>query len=147
MNQGAPRSTSDGGEERSIELRGVRVCGSEFVMRMSPETRRSAVGSGGRGNRPRVATNGEGEIEVTHMVDNERSRDLGEQPLASLMAARELKPKDLVIASTEQLTHKMVTRALKGRRLTAKAMGKVHRAMEHATSVTYSRHELFNYNP
>ena len=74
-------------------------------------------------------------------------RELGEQPITLLMAEHGVKPSDLVAASTEQLTHKMVTRALKGRRLTPKAMGKVHRAMEQAAAVTYPRHELFNYNP
>ena len=74
-------------------------------------------------------------------------RDLGEQPLASLMAERGLKPQDLVAASTEQLTHKMVTRAMKGRRLTANAMGKVHRAWNRAAGDEASLGSLFNYEP
>ena len=45
-------------------------------------------------------------------------RDLGVQPLAALMEKHGLKPTDLVGASTEQLTHKRVARACKGRRLT-----------------------------
>jgi len=74
-------------------------------------------------------------------------RDLGEQPLARLMAERDLKPADLVSASSEQLTHRMVTRAMKGRRLTANAMGKVHRAWDQAAGRAHSRDELFNYEP
>lgn len=75
------------------------------------------------------------------------SRDLGEQPLARLMAARGLRPKDLVAASDEQLTHKMVARAMKGRRLTANVMGKVVRAWNLAARAEADRGELFDYEP
>ena len=46
------------------------------------------------------------------------NRNLGEQPIAGLMHAQGLTPKDLVAASTQQITFKMVSRACKGRRLT-----------------------------
>jgi hypothetical protein len=74
-------------------------------------------------------------------------RDLGEQPLAQRMVDSGLKPKDLVDASDEQLTHKMVARAIKGRRLTANTMDKVQRAWNKASESTRSRAELFNYEP
>ncbi len=74
-------------------------------------------------------------------------RDLGEQPLAGLMAEHGLEPKHLVAASTEQLTHKMVTRALKGRRLTRKSMDKVQRAWNSAAGTEHGRAELFSYEP
>lgn len=74
-------------------------------------------------------------------------RDLGEQPLARLMAERGLTPKDLVAASTEQVTYKMVTRAMKGRRLTANTMGKVHRAWNRAAEAELALNELFAYEP
>ncbi len=74
-------------------------------------------------------------------------RDLGEQPLARLMAERDLRPADLVAASDEQITHKMVTRALKGRRLTANTMGKVVRAWEKISGNAVQQGELFNYKP
>jgi len=74
-------------------------------------------------------------------------RELGEQPLARRMAERGLRPSDLVAASDEQLTHKMVTRAMKGRRLTANTMGKVERAWDRATDGTHRRSELFDYEP
>lgn len=74
-------------------------------------------------------------------------RDLGEQPLAARMRERNLKPADLVAASTEQITHKMVARAMKGRRLTANTMDKVLRAWEQSVSETASRSDLFNYAP
>ena len=75
------------------------------------------------------------------------SRDLGVQPLAALMAERELEPKHLVSASSEQLTHKMVSRAMKGRRLTANTMDKVVRAWNLAAGTTHGRGDLFDYAP
>jgi len=74
-------------------------------------------------------------------------RDMGEQPIARLMAERDLKPKDLVAASTEQITHKMVTRAMKGRRLTPNTMRKVQRAMNLATETEHAQSDLFDYKP
>ena len=67
------------------------------------------------------------------------ARDLGEQPLARLMAERGLFPRDLVAASDEQITHKMVARAMKGRRLTANTMGKVRRAWNRASGNDHAR--------
>ena len=72
-------------------------------------------------------------------------RDLGEQPLARLLAERGLKSHDLVAASTEQITHKMVARACKGRRLTPNVQGKILRALNAATRLQFSAADLFNY--
>lgn len=72
-------------------------------------------------------------------------RDLGEQPLARLMAEKGLKPHDLVAASTEQITHKMVARGCKGRRLTRNVQGKLLRALDKATGSTHKLSELFTY--
>jgi len=74
-------------------------------------------------------------------------RDMGEQPLAHLMSARGLTPKDLVAASPDQITHKMVARAMKGRRLTTNTMDKVLRAWNLASAEERPREELFNYKP
>lgn len=74
-------------------------------------------------------------------------RDLGEQPLSSRMAEHGLTQKDLVAASEEQLTYKMVTRAMKGRRLTPNTMGKVVRAWNRAADDTSEADALFNYRP
>ncbi|MEL6428864.1 MAG: hypothetical protein AAFU73_03715 [Planctomycetota bacterium] len=72
-------------------------------------------------------------------------RNLGEQPLAARMAERDLKPADLVAASTEQITHKMVTRGMKGRRLTPNTMGKVVRAYAAAAGESAVASDLFDY--
>jgi hypothetical protein len=63
------------------------------------------------------------------------------------MAERGWKPSDLVDASQEQLTHKMVARAMKGRRLTANTMGKVQRAWERLAEGPCRRSDLFDYLP
>lgn len=72
-------------------------------------------------------------------------RDLGEQPLAGKMAELGLKSHDLVAASTEQITHKMVARAGKGRRLTPHVRIKVLRAFNKASGKSYALKDLFNY--
>jgi len=72
-------------------------------------------------------------------------RNLGEQPIAKIMAERGMKTHDVVAASTEQLSHKMVARAAKGRRLTLNAQYKVRRALNKATGKKYSLGDLFNY--
>ena len=78
------------------------------------------------------------------MTDNIK-RDLGAQPLTDIMAKSDLKPHDLVTAATQQITHKMVTRACKGRRLTANTKSKVLKALNLATGKEYSMSDLFNY--
>jgi len=72
-------------------------------------------------------------------------RELGEQPIARIMAAHNLTAHDLVANSIEQLTHKMVARAVKGRRLTENAQAKVLNALNAASGKEYRREELFNY--
>jgi len=72
-------------------------------------------------------------------------RDLGEQPLFRLMAEKGLKSHDLVAASTEQITHKMVSRGCKGRRLTRNVQGKILRALNMASGNTYVLSDLFAY--
>ena len=78
-------------------------------------------------------------------MSNDIERNLGEQPIAGILAAHKLKPHDLVATSTEPMTHKMVGRACKGRRLTANAQGKVLRALNKVTGKSYSIPDLFNY--
>jgi hypothetical protein len=74
-----------------------------------------------------------------------QERDLGEQPLARLLTELGLKPHDLVAASTEQITHKMVSRGTKGRRLTRNVQQKLLRALNTASGNTYALPDLFTY--
>ena len=72
-------------------------------------------------------------------------RNLGEQPITRIMVERSLKPHDLVAASTQQITHKMVGRACKGRRLTRNVQQKVMEALNRATDAQYTLSDLFTY--
>ena len=69
----------------------------------------------------------------------------GEQPIARLLAEHALKPADLVAASTEHVTFKMVTRACKGRRLTPHVQAKILRALNQAAGTEYGLPDLFTY--
>ena len=75
----------------------------------------------------------------------EIKRDLGEQPIAKIMAIYGLKAHDLVSSSTEQITHKMASRAVKGRRLTPNVQHKVLNALNKATGKRHLVKDLFNY--
>jgi len=71
--------------------------------------------------------------------------DLGEQPIAGILKRRDLKPHDLVASSTEQITHKMVARAVRGRRLTPNVKRKILNALIRAANKSFSIEDLFNY--
>ena len=73
--------------------------------------------------------------------------DAGTQPLDTVLAGLGLANGDLVAASTSQLTHKVVGKARRGRRLTAKAQLKVLEALN-STGVEgtpFTVEQLFNY--
>ena len=78
-------------------------------------------------------------------MQNNTQMNLGPQPIADLMQQLKLTSHDLVTASSEQMTHKMVARAAKGRRLTNNTKGIVQRAMNQATGNVYKLAQLFNY--
>jgi hypothetical protein len=72
-------------------------------------------------------------------------RNLGEQPIARIMVEHGMKAHDLVVKSTDQLTHKMVSRACKGRRLTLNVQNKIRDALNAASGKERSMEELFTY--
>ena len=78
-------------------------------------------------------------------MNNGIQRDLGEQPIARIMAEHGFKSHDLVINSTEQVTHKMVARAAKGRRLNLKIQYRLLNALNKAAGKQYTLKDLFNY--
>ncbi|MDD5011745.1 MAG: hypothetical protein PHQ00_06445 [Phycisphaerae bacterium] len=78
-------------------------------------------------------------------MNNEIQRNLGTQPITDIMARHNLKPHDLVAASKQQLTHKMVSRACKGRKLTDNSKSKVLIALNLAANTNYTPSDLFNY--
>lgn len=78
-------------------------------------------------------------------MTTENELNFGPQPIAKIMEEKSLKSHDLVEASTDQITHKMVTRACKGRKLSAKVKLKIQNAINLATKQEYKQVELFNY--
>jgi hypothetical protein len=87
---------------------------------------------------------------------DELTRDHGPQPLDSLMDRWNLTNHELVEVSTEQLNHKQVQKARKGRQLTLNLMQKLMRAVnetvvtklpkeQRANFVPYLHKHLFNY--
>ena len=71
--------------------------------------------------------------------------NLGEQPIKKLLEKHGLKHHDLVVASEVQMTHKMVTRAEKGRRLTDNTKRIVLNAVNRACGAEYAMADLFDY--
>lgn len=74
------------------------------------------------------------------------TNDLGAQPLDALMIKLKLSNHDLVAASTEQLSHKMVQKGRKGRRLTPKIKNKILAALQTlCRDRNFAHRDLFNY--
>ena len=72
--------------------------------------------------------------------------ELGVQPLDQILTALKFKNSDLVEKSTDQLTHKMVAKGRKGRRLTLNAQNKILRALNSVQSEKQCQiSDLFNY--
>ncbi len=70
----------------------------------------------------------------------------GVQPLDAILTELGLKNSDLVEASKEQLTHRMVAKGRKGRRLTHNAQMKILKALNAIQKEkTYSLKDLFTY--
>ena len=75
----------------------------------------------------------------------EEQHNLGPQPIIELLEKHKLSHHDLVAASTEQITHKMVSRACKGRKLSRRVQLKIRDALNAATEQTYKLMDLFTY--
>ena len=78
-------------------------------------------------------------------MSEELERNLGPQPLIQVMEKHGLNAQSLVAASPTQLTHKMVSRACKGRRLTKNTKGKVRVALQFAVGEGIPMEAIFNY--
>ena len=76
---------------------------------------------------------------------DEMERDLGPQPLAALLEQHGVSHHDVVAASPAQITHKMVARACKGRKLTRRVQLKLRDAVNAATGQGYGLKDLFTY--
>ena len=78
-------------------------------------------------------------------MTKEIERNFGPQPITEIMEREGLTPNDLVRSSTETITHKMVSRACKGRRLSPNVRLKVLKALNVAAGKEFGMAELFNY--
>ncbi len=84
-------------------------------------------------------------------MDKSSERDFGPQPLEGLLSSLGLENHDLVAASREQLTHKQVQKARRGRYVTANIQQKILRALEAAAPAgeeaprRFGLEDLFNY--
>ena len=76
---------------------------------------------------------------------SQTEHNLGPQPIIELMEKHRLVAHDLVAASTNQITHKMVTRACKGRKLSRRVQLKIRDALNMATEQSYTLSDLFSY--
>lgn len=78
----------------------------------------------------------------------EESMEMGPQPIGDILREKGLSPHDLVAASVNAgrpMTHKMVSRAVRGRRLTRNTKVIVQNALNLASGGAYSLQDLFNY--
>ncbi len=85
-------------------------------------------------------------------MDDSSERDFGPQPLEGLLASLGLENRDLVAASTEQLTHKQVQKARRGRYVTPNIQRKILQALQAAAPERegeaprrFELGDLFNY--
>lgn len=72
-------------------------------------------------------------------------RAMGEQPIARMMRERGLSNHDVVAASARPITHKLVMRAARGRRLTVHSKALVVEAFNRATGGSFRAADLFDY--
>lgn len=72
-------------------------------------------------------------------------REYGPQPLADVLAEKGLTNHQVVATSTEQLTHKMLAKACRGRYVSPRVRQKIQRAVNAATGEIYTMAQLFNY--
>jgi len=90
------------------------------------------------------------QIKLFTQMPDEIKRDLGFQPIDKLMQEWGLDNHELVEASTEQLTHKQVQKARKGRRVTSNIQRKILNALKAVVADKeldrdVSLADLFNY--
>ena len=76
---------------------------------------------------------------------SEKELELGVQPLHQVLEDLELQNHDLVVASSEGLTHKQVNKGRKGRRVTHNIQDKITTALSAAADKEFRVKDLFNY--
>ena len=84
-------------------------------------------------------------IQESNPKEEQFIREFGPQPIDQLLHDLKISNHDLVLASTEQLTHKMVAKARRGRWLSSKVRQKILRAFNKASGENFTAKDLFNY--
>lgn len=80
------------------------------------------------------------------MEEEKINRNMGVQPLVKVLEQLSLSNSDLVAASTEQLTHKQVQKAGKGRRVSKNIQTKILNALRIARPGSdCDQGDIFNY--
>ena len=74
------------------------------------------------------------------------TREYGLQPIATILTERNITNHQVVEASTEQLTHKMMAKACRGRYLSSKVRQKILRAVNKVTGEQFKLSDLFTYH-
>lgn len=77
--------------------------------------------------------------------DSQSNLELGIQPIDAKMQEAGLTNHQIVAASREQITHKMVSKARRGRRLSPAVQDKILRAFNQASGQNCTRKDLFLY--
>ena len=78
-------------------------------------------------------------------MNEANEHNLGPQPIIELLDKHKMTHHDLVAASTEQITHKMITRACMGRKLSRRVQLKILNALNTTSEQTYKLTDLFTY--
>lgn len=96
---------------------------------------------------------------MDNISEESQIREFGPQPLDAILTARGLDASNLVNRSTEQLTHKQIQKARRGRYVTGniqrKILSAVNAAIQEQRSETdeeesaqiFALRDLFNYRP
>lgn len=79
------------------------------------------------------------------MITAELEMEAGPQPLDEIIHRHGLSNHQIVVHSAGKLTHKVVQKGRKGRRLTRNAQEKILRALNATAASAYQMEELFNY--
>ena len=74
------------------------------------------------------------------------NREYGLQPIATILSEHQITNHQVVEASTEQLTHKMMAKACRGRFLSSKVRQKILRAVNKVTGEQFKLSDLFTYH-
>ena len=86
-------------------------------------------------------------MNMTTPPDSDNAMQQGVQPLDAIMEEMKLSNHDLVAVSKEQLTHKTVSKARKGRQLTRRSQRKIIEALNmlRGGREAYRLEDLFTY--